>query len=515
MLKKINIKANDFAINTRCVIVINIVLAFEALLKDLLLASYLGTSSYSDSFMLAFFITDMIGNNLIANAIATGSIPIFSRIFMEEDETILYKTVNKLIKFFLISTIFLILTLYLFRTKIIHVLASGFSQYTFNLCNILFVIMLPTIVLYPIVFILISYFQIHEKFTFSAFLPVIFNGIFLLGTAFCYINEIEKIKGIYIISYTVLLSVLITLICAIIYRNYIFDRKSIEYIKNQKVDKNLIEVLKLSIPYLVILLLTQGMLYFERKIASNFQAGSISALNYAFRLSQFPIWVFVSAIIIVNFPLLSKLISIGDEKNAKKNLFSAIWLAIILTTPLMLLLFILKEPIISILFLRNAFDNNSLLITLEIFSTYCFVILGQSITTICIKYYLALKDVKTPIKILIVSFIINIVIDIYASKYIGLYSLGLGAALANTLSAILFIYTLKLNMNSVLKDYKSRVIKLIFLNLIMIFILILNNIFYNNISFYWDFVFKLIHILITISISFLLYLFCLYKLKLI
>ncbi|HEY8804693.1 MAG TPA: hypothetical protein VIM42_06215, partial [Clostridium sp.] len=77
------------------IVAINIILAVLALLKDMFMASYFGTTVNADAFTLSFFITDMLGNNLIANAVAVSCIPLFTKIYADNDE---YKLYDNLIK---------------------------------------------------------------------------------------------------------------------------------------------------------------------------------------------------------------------------------------------------------------------------------------------------------------------------------------------------------------------------------------------------------------------------------
>lgn len=513
MIKGLNIRLSKQLNLIGSVAFINVILAFVALFKDIFLASYLGTTIYSDAFMLAFFITDMIGNNLIANALGTGSIPIFSKLYIAEDNSRLNKCVIELIRFSLIITILLSIALYLLRNEIVTFLAGGFSSEAIKLCILLFAILIPKIVIYPIVAIFISLIQVHGKFIFSASIPVVYNLFFLLGTAYCYINDIQKAEGVFIISYTLLLALGIVLLLIIYFERNLNKTKAI-HSSNIKINsRNVVDIIRLSMPYLLIILLSQSILYFERSVASNFGAGSISGLNYAYRLSQFPIWVFIAAISAVFFPSISKLASSGDHRKAKESLLKVIWVIGVFITPLMLMLFILRTPIITVLFLRNAFDNNSLNITVKIFSTYCFVIIGQSITYICTKYLFAMKNVRTSVTILFLTTFMNYIIDVYSSRYIGLYSFGIGASFSNIVSALILLNCIKINIISILKKHRIKFLKFFLANILLAVLLKLSQVLWNNIYLDINFFFKLAFVSISIVLCGLIYLFTLYRLK--
>jgi len=516
VINKLTFKYGSLLNTVGPIAIINIILALIALLKDMFLASYLGTNKIADAFTLAFFITDMIGNNMIANALGNASIPVFSKIYVKQDYKLLHKCVIKVIVYLMISTFFLSVLMFVFRTEIINLIGTGFTDEGTKLCAKLFIILLPTMIFYPIMLIFISYLQVHGKYIISSLMPVLFNLIFFIGLVYCSFKKIDSLNGTYIISYSIVIALMSILFLMFLYIKNINAKEDfsveLKFPKEESYNINslAVEIINLTIPYLLIIVFSQGMLYFERSIASNISDGSVSALNYAYRLSQFPIWVFVVAISTVFFPSISKLIHSKNEEKAKDGLLKVVFFTVTLVFPIMLTLFILKRPIIAMLFLRGSFDSKSLSITVEIFSTYCFVIIGQSLSNICIKYFLAIKEVKTPVKILCITFIINIFIDIYGSKYIGLYALGLGAAVGSFLSAVLILKNLKLDF---IKKYSSKLIYIIFANLILSCVLLIGLILYNYSFLNENVVIQFLFIAITVFISFMIFIFILYKKK--
>ena len=66
--------------------VVNLVLAGVALIKDMVLASFMGTTSSADAFMLAFYIPDIIGNTLLAASVGIACIPVFTNASIKEEK---------------------------------------------------------------------------------------------------------------------------------------------------------------------------------------------------------------------------------------------------------------------------------------------------------------------------------------------------------------------------------------------------------------------------------------------
>lgn len=449
------------------IVVINIILAVLALLKDMVMASYFGTTANADAFTLSFFITDMLGNNLIANAVAVSCIPFFTKIYDEKDENKLYDNlINVNISFFILTTISFMVLL-LFRNQIISKLASGFTTQTINKCIQLLIILLPIILIYPIITSGISYLQVKGKFIISSLATVLYNFIFLLGISYCVLFKIPVNKGLFIVAYCVVVAVLAMVV--LLYWKIIKNKKS-----GRKMDKKHLmkraPVYKLFMPYCTILLLSQLVLYYERYLASFFQGGSVAALNYAYRLAQFPIWVFVSAIATVLFPRMAKHNNEGDLKSLAEVFKNALFWVFILTTPVMFILYILRNPIISILFLRGAFNSSSLKITSEILAGYSLAIIGLSVSAMCMKLYLAREEIKTPLLIFIISSIINIILDFFLAGKIGIKGVGYGAAISSIINATLMLLFIKIEIKDSIHEVIIKFIKCAISNLILIVI---------------------------------------------
>lgn len=80
------------------------------------------------------------------------------------------------------------------------------------------------------------------------------------------------------------------------------------------------------------------------------QEGAIAWLNNAFRLMQLPLGVFGVAIATVSLPTLSKNIALGNRDEFRKNLAAGIRLVFFLTIPASVGLWLLGEPIMSIIY---------------------------------------------------------------------------------------------------------------------------------------------------------------------
>jgi peptidoglycan biosynthesis protein MviN/MurJ (putative lipid II flippase) len=173
----------------------------------------------------------------------------------------------------------------------------------------------------------------------------------------------------------------------------------------------------------------------ERMIASNMETGTLAGLNYAYRVAQFPNWVFVAAVTAVILPAMSK--APGGSREAKTELYRALKGTLALTIPAAALLFLLRETLIGLLFGRGAFDSHSVEVTAGMLAGYAFSVVGQALSGICLRYFLTVGRLYKPAAVCLASACVTIVFDLAAVPSIGPSALGWGSLAGWGLNALL------------------------------------------------------------------------------
>lgn len=427
------------------IVVINLVLAFTALLRDVFLASYLGTSSQADAFFLAYFIPDTVGNLLLAGALGVAAVPVFSRLYVANDNYRLNTVITNITIYFLLFSLFVMVISYIVRDNIIQFLGFGLGEESKTLCVRLLIIVLPTIVMFPFISIGISVLQVYERFYIPASVTVLFNLVFLGGILYAYLITMPLQKGVYLLAASVLAGVMamVLLIFAAFkkYRIKVLVRPWASDIMDHS--RELKEILKTFILYLSILVSTYMVYTIERFLASNLEVGSIAGLNYAFRLAQFPLWVFVSAVSAVALPSMSKANGLGRMEDLRKTLDKSLRLVFIITLPLSIIFYVLREPIVSIMLQRGSFDSGSVQVTAGILAGYSLTIVFQGVVFISLRAFLAAGRMLLPLVAVVISSAVNIVLDFHLVDVAGSAGLGYGAAIGALINSVMILFILK------------------------------------------------------------------------
>lgn len=411
-------------------IICNLLLAIVAFIKDLVFASYFGTSEVADAISLAFFLPDTLGNNLIGAAIAVSSIPTITRL-LEKNQSLYSETIQKLSSIITVGTMALYLILMFLSNPILQLFQ--FKQE--DLVSNYFFVMAPIICLAPLWLLGSSVLQASRQFIFPAITPIIFNLILLFSLMWC------QWEGVYLAHggkiYALITTIATFSMCFLTWYVVVKKQKLIWTVSFANFKRNFSEVKKIFsifIAYCLILFFSQAALFSERLFASSLETGTIAALTYAYRISQFPIWVFIAAINTFILPSISLHIGNNDFHSLQRELIKSFLFVIGISVLLSIFLVTFSEPLLKILFARGSFTLDSVQLTSEILKGYGLSIVGQSLYVFCTRYYVARGMMKVPLQIGLVGSSLNISLLFIFVPWLGALGIGYAAAISASLS---------------------------------------------------------------------------------
>lgn len=436
-------KQQDFWV-VHLLIFFNLLLAFSAFMKDIVLAAYFGTSDIADAINLAFFLPDTIGNNLIGAALAVSSIPIFTKLSLQANSAVYRDTVQKLIVIVGAGTFLLTILFLFFFQSILQLFSNEFHTNSTTVTRY-FLILLPLVCFAPLWLMGSSVLQASKKFTLPAMTPILFNLILLVALVWCDWQGIPQYDGGLIFSFACTMG---TLVCCLL--TWLFIFKDQQWTLSHQVFRlksNVQEVRAIFptfISYGCILFFSQVGLFIERFFATSLQTGTIAALTYAYRLSQFPLWVFIAAITTFILPTISLHFEKNDLNSLKQDLIKSL-LLVLGSAGLISGIFVLfSEQVVQILFLRGSFTMESVKLTSDILKGYGLSIVGQSVYVFCTRYYVAQHKMVVPLVIGIMGSVLNIILLYVFVPTHGASGIGYAIAISSTFSGgLLLIHFIK------------------------------------------------------------------------
>ena len=197
----------------------------------------------------------------------------------------------------------------------------------------------------------------------------------------------------------------------------------------------------LGVPGMISAGITQINLLISHSIAT-MQQSAASWLTYADRLYQLPLGMIGIAMGIALLPALSRRLRAGDTVGAKQSLNRAIEIAAFLTIPAAFALAVIPDFLISGLYERGAFTSETTLQVTKALRMFAYGVPAFVMLKILTPAFFAREDTKTPMMYAGLSAVINICLGLYLFKSIGFQGLALATSVAAWVNVICLAWLL-------------------------------------------------------------------------
>jgi putative peptidoglycan lipid II flippase len=162
-------------------------------------------------------------------------------------------------------------------------------------------------------------------------------------------------------------------------------------------DEGLRQIFRLMLPAVVGLSASQINIFINTFYAASCEQGSVSWLNYAYRLVHLPQGLFGVALSVATLPVVSRFAAQQDLPALKDAFRSSLSLAMLLTLPAAAGLMALAEPICGVIFQHGRFtawDTQQTAAALTLYAIGLFAFAGVKIL---VPVFYALNDTKIPV----------------------------------------------------------------------------------------------------------------------
>jgi len=405
-----------------------------AFFRELSLAYFFGASSLTDAYIVAFSIPTVIFG-IIGLGIMNGYIPIYNQIKeisgneMSKKFTINFSNIMMLLCFFVF------LFGFLFSPYLVKLFSYGFDKDTLEKASLFTKISLFSIFPIMLVAIFSGYLQLNNKFFAVAFIGVPTNLLYIIGTYVSYKNN-NFLLLVFFTNFALFFQFIF--LCPFIFKT--------GYRHNFKIniyDKNLHQLLILSIPIILGTSLEQINILIDRTVASNLGSGAITILNYAGKLNGAILSLSIIAILNILFPKFSSLVSQNNIEKLKEQVKYIINMIFIFAFPIMFGIIILSKEISMFIFGRGNLDKNLVLTIAKCLSYYSLCFVALCLRDLSTKIFYSFKNSRTPVINSSIGIILNIILNIVLSKYLGVSGIALATSISTIFISVLLFYNLK------------------------------------------------------------------------
>jgi putative peptidoglycan lipid II flippase len=205
------------------------------------------------------------------------------------------------------------------------------------------------------------------------------------------------------------------------------------------------QIAKLMVPALFGVSVSQINLLLDTVLASFLPTGSVSWLYYSDRMTELPLGVFGIAIATVILPRLSQLKAGAAAGHYSETLDWAMRAVMLIGFPASVALLVLAEPILVSLFQYGALAPSDVAMASLSLRAYCLGLLAFMLVKVLAPGYYARQDMVTPVRYGIVTMVANMVMNLafvvplYLFLNIGHVGLALATSLAAWLNAGLLL----------------------------------------------------------------------------
>ncbi len=413
-----------------------------AFVRDVLIARVFGAGAATDAFFVAFKLPNLLRRLFAEGAFSQAFVPIFgeykSQRGQEETKLLVDHVTTMLALILFVVTLVGIIA----APILVYISAPGFAEDAakFDLTVQLLRITSPYIFFISLVAVAAGILNTYNKFWVPAFAPILLNVCFIGGALWAapYFDP-----PILALAWAVFVAGIVQLGFQIPFLKKIGMMPRFRF--NLK-DAGMWRVIKQMGPAVFGVSIAQISLILNTIFASFLVAGSVSWLYYADRLMEFPTGLLGVALGTILLPSLSRCHADGDTAEYSKLLDWGLRLTLLLALPAALALGMIATPLLATFFQHGAFTAHDVLMSRNALVGYSVGLLGLILVKILAPGFYAKQDIKTPVKIGIVTLLATQAMNVWFVfgldlAHAGLaLSIGLAACLN---SAILFYFLRK------------------------------------------------------------------------
>lgn len=369
------------------------------LIREMLIANLFGAGLVTDAFNVAFRLPNLLRRLFAEGAFSQAFVPIIAEYKSQRSEEETRDLVSHVCTMLGLVVFGVSILGVLFAPWVIHLTASGFSSQPdkFALTVELTRITFPYIFFQAMVAVSAGVLNTWNRFSIPAFTPTLLNlssiGMMLFAAPY-FDRPVDSLAWGAFIGGVLQMAIQIPALARI----GMLPRFSISL-----ADPGVRRILKIMLPATLGVSVAQVSLLINQSFGSWLPDGSISWLNYADRLMEFPMGMLGAALGTILLPSLSKMKASGDSESFSAILDWGLRMACLLTAPSAVGMMILAVPLASTLFQHGAFLAADTLQTRQALLAYSVGLMGLICVKILAPAFYSRQDIRTPLKYALIS----------------------------------------------------------------------------------------------------------------
>lgn len=426
------------------------------LVRETLIARYLGVGAIADAFFTAYKIPNSLRKIFAEGALSAAFIPRIVGLVKKGER----QQANSLmsLSFLVFEGILLLLCLLIFFNTefVVWLTAPGFSaeqiSYTIPFLKILifFILFLSCSAL------LTAALQAVHHFFIPAFAPVILNVVFITALVLGISYNLPVTYFCYAILFGGFLQLLLHI--------YMYFKLGFNFGKIDSLAwQNFKGLLTKFFPVLFSMSVMEINLFLDMLLASYLPTGSVSLIHYGSRFMGIPLGVFATAFSTILLPHFSR-ISMYAPKRLSFYLLESTKLIFWVTVPASILMSFFADKIFITLFMSEKFTMDKVIEAKYILIVFLSGLFFFSLNKILLNIYYSLHDTLVPTVVSIIATIINLILNLILMQWFYAAGLAMATVISGAIQTYFFMIIL-------LKKYNFTIYPRYLLNFLYCYII--------------------------------------------
>lgn len=382
------------------------------LVRDRLLATYVGAGPSLDAYYAAFKIPDLLFVSIGTLASITVLLPMLNKKYEQGNEKVFQGYINQIFTVLFFFLIGISIILFIVMPILVPMITPGFLGEQQDLVVMLARIMLIQPIVIGISGMFSSITQFFKKFLITALTPVMYNLGIIIGIICLY--PIFGVKGL---AFGVILGAFFHLgiqIPALVHQK-VFPK--IDLAINWKEVKSLVS---LSIPRTIGLSINTVTIIILTAFASKLGSGSIALFSLTQNMLNVPLAIIGVSYSVASFPLLVKYFNENNFDLFIKRITEGAQKIIFFSLPVVFLFIVLRAQIVRVVLGTHSFSWNETRIAAALLAVFIVGLVGQSLVQMFVRGMYAMGNTKKPLLVNVASQIFVIICALFFLRLFAL-----------------------------------------------------------------------------------------------
>jgi putative peptidoglycan lipid II flippase len=409
------------------------------LVREQVFAVTLGAGVYSDAFLAAFRIPNLLRDLFAEGALSAAFVPTYVETLRRDSREAALALANRVMSTLTIYLSLIALAARIFPEPVVRLVATGFSPEKAALCATLVQIMMPFLPAISLAVAAMGVLNAERKFTAPGLASSMFNLVAITGGIAVWVlgpsprAAVITWAALTLVGGVAQLAIQVPSLVRLGWRPRLLPDLRLR-------DRGTRHIALLMAPATLGVAAVQVNVVINSSFASLISDGALSWLSYAFRLMQLPIGVFGVAVGTSALTQLSDDAAANEWDRMRATLQRGLRMVLFLTVPSTVGLALLGVPIIRLIYEHGKFSPHATAETARALSGYAVGLVAYAAIKVVAPAFYALKRPRVPLIASVSAVAANLLWNVLTFRRFGHVGLALGTSIAALVNAGILVY---------------------------------------------------------------------------